>query len=132
LIADKEPSMALPAYVQPALLGAAAGAAVLAFAGFTWAGWVTGATAERNAALRADTAVVAALAPVCVDRFDRASNATANRAALKLIDSWAQGDYIEKGGWAASLPPERVPQVAKACAELLALAPVAAGPGVRP
>lgn len=124
--------MKLPDYAQPALLGAAAGAAVLAFVGFNWGGWVSGGTAEKNAALRAEAAAVAALAPVCVNRFEADANATANRAALKLVDSWSQGDYVEKGGWAASLPAERVPQVAKACAELLAQATVTTGPGVKP
>lgn len=124
--------MTLPAYTQPALLGAAAGAALLAFVGFNWGGWVSAGTAEKNAAQRADAAVVAALAPVCVDRFDRAPNATENRAALKLIDTWQQSNYVEKGGWAATVPPERVPQVAQACAELLAQATVPTGPGVKP
>lgn len=122
--------MKMPEYALPALLGAAAGAAVLAFVGFSWGGWVSGGTAERSARLRADAAVVTALAPVCVDRFDRATSAGDNRATLRAIDSGSQGDYVEKGGWAETLPAERVPQVARACAELLAQAP--AGPGVRP
>lgn len=125
-------TMKLPAYTQPALLGAAAGAALLAFVGFNWGGWVSGGTADKNAALRAEAAVVAALAPVCVSRFDADANAIANRAALKLVDSWSQGDYVEKGGWAATLPPERVSPVAKACAELLAQATVPTGSGVKP
>jgi hypothetical protein len=46
----------------------------------------------------------------------------ANLAALKKTDSWAQGDFVEKGGWATvpgSSSPERVSAVAKACATLL-------------
>ena len=45
-----------------------------------------------------------------------------NLIALKKIDSWSQGDYVEKGGW-ATLPgpnvPGQVSAVAKACATLL-------------
>jgi len=52
-----------------------------------------------------------------------ASDVTANLAALKKVDSWAQGDFVEKGGWAAmpgaAAPADRVSAVAKACASLL-------------
>ena len=63
-----------------------------------------------------------ALAPVCVDKFQRAGDASANLAALKKIDTWSQGDFVEKGGW-ATVPgtnsSERVSAVARACAALL-------------
>jgi hypothetical protein len=39
---------------------------------------MTGSTANRLAAERADTAVVAALTPVCVDKFLQNSDAQAN------------------------------------------------------
>ncbi len=42
--------------------------------------------------------------------------------ALKKVESWSQGDYVEKGGWAktsSTIPPEQVSAVAKACAGLL-------------
>ena len=71
----------------------------------------------------AGAAVVAALAPICVDNFRRASDAGANLVALKKVESWSQGDYVEKGGWAktsGTTPPEQVSAVAKACAGLLA------------
>jgi hypothetical protein len=41
---------------------------------------------------------------------------------MKKVDSWAQGEYVEKGGWATvpgENPPEQVSAVAKACAQLL-------------
>jgi len=118
--------MKIPVETKPALWGAAAGATALAIAGFAWGGWLTGAKAETMAGKRADDAVVAALAPVCVDRFERASDASANRAALAKVESWNQGDFVEKGGWAAtsaagaaSSPGGQVAAVAKACADLL-------------
>jgi hypothetical protein len=45
--------------------GAAAGVVASIVIGFYWGGWMTGSTANRLAAERADTAVVAALMPVC-------------------------------------------------------------------
>ena len=88
-----------------------------------WGGWVTGGSAEATAAQRANAAVVVALAPVCVERFQRANDVPANLAALKKVDAWSQGDFIEKGGWATapgSKPSEQASAVAKACALLLA------------
>ena len=60
---------------------------------------------------------------LCVDKFQRAGDASANLATLKKVDTWSQGDFVEKGGW-ATVPgtnsSERVSAVAKACAVLLA------------
>jgi len=94
----------------------------LAIAGFTWGGWVTGGKAEAAAQQRANSAVVAALAPVCVEKFQHTADVAANLTALKKVDSWSQGEFVEKGGWATlpgSNPPEQVSAVAKACALLL-------------
>ena len=41
-----------------------------------------------------------ALAPICVDKFQRAAEAKATLAELKTIDSWKQDAFVEKGGWA--------------------------------
>ena len=115
--------MKIPVETKPVLWGFAAGAVVSAIVGFTWGGWVTGGTAETGAAQRASAAVVVALAPVCVERFQRAADVSENLAALKKADSWSQGDFIEKGGWATSpgsKAADQVSAVAKACATLLA------------
>jgi hypothetical protein len=114
--------MKIPVETKPALWGVAGGALALAIAGFTWGGWVTGGRAEADATQRANAAVVVALAPACVEKFQNAADVSDNLAALKKVDSWSQGAFVEKGGW-ASLPgsnsPERVSAVAKACASLL-------------
>jgi hypothetical protein len=115
-------NMNLPVETKPALWGIAGGAIALAIIGFTWGGWVTGARATADATQRANTAVVVALAPVCVERFKGTAEVSANLAALKLVDSWSQGAYVEKGGWAAlpgSNSPEQLSAVARACAALL-------------
>jgi hypothetical protein len=115
--------MKIPIETKPALWGIAGGAVGLAIIGFAWGGWTTAGKAEAAARYLAEDAVVAALVPMCVDKFQRAGEATANLVALKKVDSWSQGEFIEKGGW-ATLPgtnaPDRVSAVAKACAESLA------------
>jgi len=114
--------MKIPVETKPALWGIAGGAVAMAIVGFTWGGWVTGGKAESEASQRADAAVVAALAPVCADKFQHAGDFAANSAALKKTDAWSQGDYVEKGGWATMPGPkndEQVSEVAKACAVLL-------------
>jgi hypothetical protein len=103
------------------LQGIAIGAVASTIIGFSWGGWVTGGTANRLAAEQADTAVVAALTPICVAEFLQNSDAKANLAALQKISlNWEQGDYLEKGGWAtlpgATSPDYRLP---RACAERL-------------
>jgi hypothetical protein len=111
----------LPVETTPFLWGAAAGAIALAVIGFNWGGWVTGTTSEKLAVGRADAATVSALTPVCVAQFQRSANALASLAALKKTDSWQQGDYVSKGGW-ATLPgstAEPNSGVASACAEAL-------------
>jgi hypothetical protein len=46
------------------LQGAAAGTVATIFVGFYWDSWMTGGTAIKLAAERADTAVVTALTPI--------------------------------------------------------------------
>lgn len=114
--------MNLPIETKPALWGIAGGAAALAIVGFTWGGWVTGAKSETAAQQRASSAVVLALAPVCADNFNRAGNVPANLEALKKVESWSRGDFVEKGGWAktpGTHPADQTRDVAKACASLL-------------
>jgi hypothetical protein len=103
--------------LKPALWGATAGAALLAILGFTWGGWVTGGTAEN----RASSAVVLALAPVCLDQFQRTSDSIMQLAALKKVPSYDRTSFVEKAGW-ATMPGSTAPSsgVAKACAGLIA------------
>ena len=112
--------MKVPTELKPAIWGAVGGAVVLAIVGFTWGGWVTGGTAERTANERAEEAVVAALAPICAEKFRQETDAAANLAELKEIKSWDQRAFVEKGGW-ATMPGSETPVsgVAKACIEIL-------------
>jgi hypothetical protein len=109
------------AAVRPALWGAVAGAIALAIVGFNWGGWVTGGTAETLAKNSAATAVVAALTPICVEKFRQAADASANLVEMKKATyAWDQSKFVEKGGW-ATMPGSTEPNsaVAKACAESL-------------
>ena len=109
------------AAVKPALWGAAAGAVAVAIVGFGWGGWVTGGTAEMLAKNSAATAVIAALTPICVEKFQQAADASANLAEMKKATyAWDQSRFVEKGGW-ATMPGSTEPNsaVAKACAESL-------------
>ena len=114
--------MKVPVETKPAFWGAVGGAIALAIAGFSYFGWVTGGSAEAAATQRANAAVVTALAPICVERFQQAADVSSNLAALKKVDSWSQAEFVEKGGWAktsASSQADQVTAVAKACAALL-------------
>jgi hypothetical protein len=109
------------AAVKPALWGAAAGAIALAIVGFNWGGWVTGGTSETLVKSSAVTAVVAALTPICVEKFRQATDASANLAEMKKATYVSdQSKFIEKGGW-ATMPGSTEPNsaVARACAETL-------------
>jgi len=89
--------------------------------GFYWGGWVTGNTALKMAKQGATDAVVTALAPVCVDKFQHATNAPDNLTELnKIALIWDRSAFVEKGGW-ATMPGTTSPDaaVARACAEML-------------
>jgi hypothetical protein len=121
-IARKALAMNIPIETKPALWGIVGGALAVAIVGFTWGGWVTGGKSALAASQRAESAVIAALAPICVERFNGAPDTAANLVALRKVDSWSQGEFVEKGGW-ATLPgkpaADQVTAVAKACASLL-------------
>src|SRR6476659_7834876 len=62
------------------LQGAAAGAVATMFVGFYWGGWSLGSTANKMAIERSELAVIAALAPVCADKFRALPDAHAKQA----------------------------------------------------
>jgi hypothetical protein len=105
--------------VKPAIWGA--GAVAMTIVGFWALGWTLGSTAERMAKDRAEAAVVDALTPVCVARFEAQAAAAAKLAELKKISmSWDQRLFVEKGG-RATTPGSAAPnsEAATACAEKL-------------
>ena len=89
--------------------------------GFGWGGWNLGGTVEKKLETASRTSMVAALAPICADKFERAAKAD-NDLVVKLtaVSTWQRDDFLMKAGWATfpgGAEPDR--NVAYACAELL-------------
>ena len=101
------------------LQGAAAGAAATMIVGFYWGGWSLGSTADKMANQRSELAVVAALAPVCADKFRALPDAEAKQVALSKVDSWKRRDEFPKEF--VTVPGESYPNSAlvDACYTLL-------------
>ena len=101
------------------LQGAAAGAVATMFVGFYWAGWSLGSTADKMAKDRSELAVIAALAPVCADKFRALPDAEAKQVALSKIELWKRRDEFPKEF--VTLPGELYPNSAlvDACYTLL-------------
>jgi hypothetical protein len=100
---------------------ACAGSAVLTMIlGFTWGGWVRGATARSMAEAMAEDAVVKRLAPFCVVQFGEDPAKGQKLQELKDMSSYERGDYVKKQGW-AKMPGEGEPdrRIADECARLL-------------
>src|ERR1700719_3368520 len=122
--------MQLPSILQGESLtrllqGAAVGAIATMFVGFYWGGWSLSSTADKMAKERSELAVIAALAPVCADKFRALPDAEAKQVALSKADSWKRGDEFPKE--LVTLPGGSYPSSAlvNACSTLL-LAPKSA------
>jgi hypothetical protein len=107
------------------LQGAAAGAIATMFVGFYWGGWLLSSTAGKMAKERSEQAVIAALAPVCADKFRALPDFDAKKVALSKVESWKRRDEFPKE--LVTLPGEAYPNSAlvDACSTLL-LAPKSA------
>ena len=102
------------------LQGAAVGAIATIFVGFYWGGWSLGSTADKMATEQSKLAVVAALAPVCADKFRAQPDAAAKTIALtKEVYSWNRAKDFPKE--IVTLPGETEPSSAlvDACSALL-------------
>ncbi|HXJ83440.1 MAG TPA: hypothetical protein VMS64_32740 [Candidatus Methylomirabilis sp.] len=88
--------------------------------GFTWGGWVRGATAQSMAEAKAERAVVKRLAPMCMAQFERDPAREEKLKALKALDVYERSEYVKKQGWATMLG-EKEPDdaVADKCAALI-------------
>jgi hypothetical protein len=102
------------------LQGAAVGAVATMIVGFGWGGWMLGGTAKTLADNSTKNAVIAAIAPICVDQFQHGAAAVTNLVELKKISAYQQAAYVEKGGWAVMPGSTKVDSgVPEACATLL-------------
>ena len=117
--------MEMPAMFKGELLarlaqGASVGAIATMIIGFNWGGWVLGKTAETNATMLVNTALVKAYGPVCIERFKQQPNVEAKWAELTKVDTWRRESYIKESGFATP-PGSTSPNaaVADACADAL-------------
>jgi hypothetical protein len=87
--------------------------------GFSWGGWSLGSTADKMAKEQSNLAVVAALAPVCADKFRALPDAEAKTVALSKVDSWKRAAEFPQE--IVTLPGETYPSSAlvAACYALL-------------
>ncbi len=100
--------MTFPEWTKPAIGGAAIGALALAMVGFTWGGWMTESKANRLAAAEAQSEVLAALTPVCLEKAAMDPNAADTFAKLKAAGSYSRADILMKAGW-ATVPGDESP-----------------------
>ena len=119
--------MKINSNVKPALWGAVGGAVVLAIVGFAWGGWKTAATARDLVQVGSQKAVVVALSPFCVEKFNAQTDASVKLSELKKLASYEQGSFIEKAGWATFGTDKPNSDVARACADALTAAAATAG-----
>ena len=75
-------------------------AALTMIVGFTWGGWVRGATARSMAEAEAEEAVVKHLAPICVVQFQQDPAKDQKLKELRDMSAYERGDYVKKQGWA--------------------------------
>jgi len=124
-VGRKEHLMEMPAILKGDSLarlaqGAFAGALATTIIGFGWGGWVTGKTADSNATMLVNAALVQAYGPVCIERFKHQPNVEAKWAELTKVDTWRRENYIKESGF-ATIPGATSPNsaVADACADAL-------------
>ena len=74
---------------KPFLLGALAGALLLAWVGFQLVGWQSPGVAERLAKTQTNAAVVAGLSKICSVQFNNAATVPERLSELKKTERWS-------------------------------------------
>jgi hypothetical protein len=94
------------------------GAIVVMIIGFGWGGWVLGSTSQRNADTLVADALVARLAPMCLEQFNADAEKDNKLKELTAKNRWEREKYVEEQGW-ATMPFEKEPdsRVAEVCVE---------------
>jgi hypothetical protein len=112
------------------LQGVVVGAVATIVVGFNWGGWWLGSTADKMIKEQSKLAVVAALAPVCADKFRAQPDAAVKIIALSKAYPWKRAEEFPKE--LVTIPGETEPSsaLADACYALLA-APKSAALEVR-
>ena len=106
--------------LTPMLLSAAGGAVTAVVLGFTLGGWVTGSKSDAIATTKAEAAVIAALAPICLDNFRGSVDPKVQQLELRKVNAWDQGPFVEKAGWATMPGSDSInSSLARRCATLI-------------
>jgi hypothetical protein len=89
-------------------------------------GWMSPGTASREADAQTEEAVVAAMAPVCAERFLALPNAAAKKASLADTSSWNRSQLFPEE-W-VTLPGESWPdsELVSACSKIVLDTPIPA------
>ncbi|WP_323776376.1 hypothetical protein [Leisingera sp.] len=108
--------MKTPKWLKPGIFGALAGAVMIAVAGFSWGGWVTGSNATRIASTMSHDKVIEALVPVCLDIARTDTNRAAKLTEIREASAYKRRDIVMAAGW-ATVPGSQAPDrdLAQAC-----------------
>ena len=107
-------------WIKPGAWGLVVGGVLTMIVGFSWGGWTTSSTADRLAMERSNTAVTAALVPVCLEKSKSDPAITKKVGELKALTSpYEQREAVLKDGWASVGAAEGNREVAEACAAQL-------------
>lgn len=107
--------MQYPVWTKPALLGAACGAFVITFIGFSELGWKTPDGAARMAQQQAAVAAVAALVPFCMAKAEQPSGQATLAQVRAEKSAFTRSDLVMHAGWAtvgASKTPDNALAIA--------------------
>ncbi len=103
--------------------GAAVGAIATLVIGFKFMDWSLASTADKAGEVRANAAVVAALAPLCAAKFQQSAELPANLVLFQKEPAWTRSSFIKKGGWSKFDGQTGVESdLAEACATLVSAA----------
>ncbi len=112
--------MTIPVWLKPTLWGAVLGAIAISIIGFSQFGWTTSGTAERMAQDRADTAVVAALVPFCLDKAQHDPDVKKLATFRAEQSSYTRNELVTNSGWATLAGASAADRgLARECAEKL-------------
>lgn len=93
----------IPTWTKPGLYGAGIGAIALAIIGFSWGGWVTGATSAKAAASETSSGIATALVPYCIEKSKSDPAAAQVLTDVKAASGYNKRGIVEKAGWATPL-----------------------------
>jgi hypothetical protein len=111
--------LTIPVWLKPALWGAFLGAIAMSIVGFSQLGWTTAGTAERQAQERADTAVVAALVPFCLEKAQHDPDVKKLATLRAENSSYSRNQLVSDAGWATLAGANADRNLARECAEKL-------------